>query len=1084
MLDKLEIRDCVFQNSKRDSSSLIFYQMNQDNSELIVDNCHFENITLTEGGATIDIHTIGDKELISINKCVFTNCIGELKSVAGSIYINQKNKYNDKCIITNNKFINCSGQQAGGIYIITYIVNINISNNIFIGNSINGTYGSEDAFLEWYYFPEGWSRANIKSKVEPIFQGCISTVDNSVFYLVDYFATNPTSGYIQLQQYCKSQIELTRDCICNPDSQSYPIDQCSQDKSCSYDLIHQNQSYCPCLNSGDPRAGKGECPAYCIKGQVTPDCVCDTGSSSYPESTCEIDKLCVIDLAHQSTNDCPCLSTGDPRAGNTCPAYCTGPDIPTQDCVCDSNPSAQYPPQTCQSDQKCNKSSSSTVPKDSCTCTGTNYPSGCKCPTDSSQLNGIPSSRCECRTSGDPRAGNDICPAYCIKESITPDCVCETNSSSYTTSTCQTDKLCLTDLVHQNIIDCPCQSTADPRNGSFCPVYCMKGYVSINCVCDTNSTIFPLAQCQKDMLCATDLVHQSASDCPCLPTGDPRAGNTCPAYCTAKDQPNEECVCDSNPNAKYSPQTCQSDKKCTASSSSTVPKDSCTCSGTNYPSGCKCPTDQSQLTGIPKEICECRTTGDPRANGICPAYCTGPNIPTSSCVCDSGSTNYPFTTCQSEKNCTVSSSSTIAKDSCKCTTSNYPTGCKCSSVPQELVGIPKERCECLPTGELRAGGICPLYCTSKDQPSSNCACDINSSSYPPSLCQSEKQCNVSSSSSVPTDSCTCTGSNYPSGCKCPTDSQQLNDIPIEKCECRSTSDPRAGKGQCPAYCTGPDIPTSDCVCDSNPSAQYPPQLCQSDKNCTTQSGSSVPQDSCSCTIKNYPSGCKCPTNSSQLIGIPLQICDCRTSGDPRAGGACPAYCVKGYTNAYCVCDTNSSSYPSEYCEKDKLCITDLIHQTKADCPCLMKGDPRAGDVCPSYCISKSELTIECMCELGSSSYPQAQCERDKLCIVDLIHQSTSNCPCLAVDDPRGESVCKQTEINPSDPDPTDPIIPDPSEKDPETDQEQEQESEPKQDDEDEQKKEESSSTILISIIIPVIKKQEQINQEREREKGY
>ncbi|KAA6399259.1 MAG: hypothetical protein EZS28_005210, partial [Streblomastix strix] len=464
-----------------------------------------------------------------------------------------------------------------------------------------------------------------------------------------------------------------------------------------------------------------------------------------------------------------------------------------------------------------------------------------------------PISQCQCLSEEDPRAGT-TCPSYCkSKAELTSDCVCDPNSTSYPSSDCEKDKLCTYDIIHQNISYCPCQSTGDPRNGSFCPVYCMKGYVSINCVCDTNSTIFPLAQCQKDMLCATDLVHQSASDCPCLPTGDPRAGNTCPAYCTAKDTPNANCACDSNPNAQYPLQTCQSDKKCTASSSSTVPTDSCTCSGTNYPSGCKCPTDSSQLI----------------------------NIPTS------------------------------------------------------------------------------------------------------------------------------------------------------QCQCSNISDPRAGT-TCPAYCIGPDIPTSSCVCDLNPNVQYPPQLCQSDKKCTAQSGSSVPQDSCSCIESNYPYGCKCPTNSSQLIGIPQSICDCRTTQDPRAGGACPTYCVRGQTNVNCICDTGSSSYPYESCEKDKKCIIDLIHQSKADCPCLMKGDPRAGDICPSYCISKVELTIDCMCELGSS-YPQATCERDKLCIVDLIHQSTSNCPCLEVDDPRGEQVCKQIEINPTDPD-----ILDPTEKDPEDDQKPEE----------------------------------------------
>ncbi|KAA6316868.1 MAG: hypothetical protein EZS28_055193, partial [Streblomastix strix] len=158
-------------------------------------------------------------------------------------------------------------------------------------------------------------------------------------------------------------------------------------------------------------------------------------------------------------------------------------------------------------------------------------------------------------------------------------------------------------------------------------------------------------------------------------------------------------------------------------------------------------------------------------------------------------------------------------------------------------------------------------------------------------------------------------------------------------------------------------------------------------------------------------------------------------------------------------------YPQSVCEKDKLCFDDLVHQTKADCPCLLKGDPRAGDICPSYCKSKAELTVNCICELESSSYPQATCERDRLCIVDLIHQSTANCPCLNTNDPRGESICKQTEIDPSDPDPSDPVIPDPSEKDPET--EQEQGSISKQDEDDESKKKESRISIIIWIIFAV-----------------
>ncbi|KAA6315351.1 MAG: hypothetical protein EZS28_055433, partial [Streblomastix strix] len=200
------------------------------------------------------------------------------------------------------------------------------------------------------------------------------------------------------------------------------------------------------------------------------------------------EKLCITNLVNQTAANCPCLSTGDPRAGKgQCPAYCTSQDIPTSDCVCDYNPNAQYPLQTCQSEKKCTASSSSTVPTDSCTCSGANYPSGCKCPINSSQLSGIPSSRCDCLTTGDPRA-NGICPAYCIIGNANQSCVCDTNKEGFSVAQCQKEKACKFDLINQTISDCPCLSTADPRNGTFCPAYCVKGQVTANCACDSNIT--------------------------------------------------------------------------------------------------------------------------------------------------------------------------------------------------------------------------------------------------------------------------------------------------------------------------------------------------------------------------------------------------------------------------------------------------------------------------------------------------------------------------------------------------------------------------------------------------------------------
>ncbi|KAA6372011.1 MAG: hypothetical protein EZS28_032464 [Streblomastix strix] len=48
-----------------------------------------------------------------------------------------------------------------------------------------------------------------------------------------------------------------------------------------------------------------------------------------------------------------------------------------------------------------------------------------------------------------------------------------------------------------------------------------------------------------------------------------------------------------------------------------------------------CDTADADLTGIPKLLCECKSTADPRAGGICPAYCTS-TIHPADCICDIG----------------------------------------------------------------------------------------------------------------------------------------------------------------------------------------------------------------------------------------------------------------------------------------------------------------------------------------------------------------------------------------------------------------------------------------------------------------
>ncbi|KAA6401089.1 MAG: hypothetical protein EZS28_003383 [Streblomastix strix] len=1055
MIDQLDIteqilRDTIFQDVKSNSvNSIVSGSTTQSATRFILENCTFQNIDISysSGQGAYSAVLNGVNQTVVINKSTFRNCSNQLSATgAGAIFISFSNAsvVSNEINITSSRFLYNAGYNTGAIFSERVTNKVNLTNNQFIGNSQIAVASGKgrDAQLAWPKYSSVQTADAAKQKVQQLFNGGTSTIRNSIHYLFIVNDKEDANGFIDLnvtQELCQSKAEMTADCMCDPDSTTYPAAQCQKDKLCITDLSHQTPSNCPCLNTSDPRAGQ-TCPAYCVKGNVTSDCTCNSNTSGYTVAQCNQEKLCKFNLSTQTPSNCPCLNTSDPRAGQTCSAYCTGKNTPSSNCTCDSN-STNYPITKCQQDKQC----------------------------DINLINQT-IENCPCLNTSDPRAGKGECPAYCIKGQVNQSCVCDTGNSSFPLQSCQTEKLCITDLASQTNATCPCLNTSDPRAGKGqCPAYCVKGSVTTNCTCDTNLPGFTVSQCQQEKQCLNNLVNQTAANCPCQPTGDPRAGQgQCPAYCV-KGNVTSDCVCDSNTSG-YTVAQCNQEKLCKFNLSTQTPSN-CPCLNTSDPRAgqtcpaycvkdyatatCTCDTNATNytvsqcqqeklcITNLVNQTianCPCLPTGDPRAGkGQCPAYCTGPNAPTSDCVCDSNpSAQYPPQTCQSNKKCTASSNTSVPQDSCTCTGSNNPTGCKCPTDSTELTGIPSSRCACRTTADPRANGICPAYCV-KGSVNSSCTCDTGSSTYPSTQCQQEKLCITS-----------------------------LANQTAANCPCLSTGDPRAGKGQCPAYCTGPNNPTSDCACDSNPSAQYPPATCWAYKGqCTVSSGSSVPQDSCTCSGSNYPSGCKCPTDSSQLTGIPKERCECRTTADPRANGICPAYCQRGYTTTDCFCDTGSQTYPQSTCQKDKLCITNLIQQSKADCPCLMKADPRAGGVCPAYCISKAELTVECMCELGSSSYPQATCERDKLCIVDLIHQSTANCPCLVVDDPRGESVCKQTDIDPSDPDPTDPIIPDPSEKDPETDQEQG--GGPKED-EDEKKteKEESGSSSMIWIIFVVV----------------
>ncbi|KAA6399265.1 MAG: hypothetical protein EZS28_005209, partial [Streblomastix strix] len=721
-LDNLQIKECVFQNAVINGPrSAVYCISNKTQTTYSVELSKFQNIQIHSASATavLSISIMGDLNIAYVNQCNFTNCTctGQ-NSISGAIYLQSGvlGFNHSQVIIMSSLFLDNYGQETGAIYATGLPLVNSFKTNGFSGNKKNGSdQKSCDSVLLWTNYSVNQTLDVARDKVSKLFEPSQSTSNFSVFFRFVINSATDAEGYVNINpsiELCKSKLLINSNCMCDPYSTAYPVDQCLKDKICVVDLINQTNATCPCLSTGDPRAGKGQCPAYCVKGnltqncvcdtnitnytvqqcqqeklctfnlsnqtnttcpclntsdpragkgqcpaycvkgKVTPDCVCDTNLTGYTYQQCQTEKKCITDLINQNNLSCPCLSTGDPRAGKgTCPAYCTAKDKPTTDCVCDSGPNASYPYSTCQSNKICTESSNSTVTKDSCTCSRTNYPTGCKCPTDSSQLTGIPQNRCECLKTGDPRA-NGICPAYCIKGQVNASCECDTNSSSFPLSSCQTEKKCITDLINQNNITCPCLSTGDPRAGQGqCPAYCIIGQVTANCTCNTNTSGYTVDQCQKEKLCIIDLVNQPNTTCQCLPTGDPRAGKgQCPAYCV-KDQVNQSCVCDTNIPG-YTQAQCQIEYQC-----------------------------KYNLASQTNATCPCLSTGDPRAGyGQCPAYCVAKDQPSQSCVCDSNpGAQYPPSSCQSEKKCNVSSSSTVTKDSCTCSGSNHPTGCRCPS---------------------------------------------------------------------------------------------------------------------------------------------------------------------------------------------------------------------------------------------------------------------------------------------------------------------------------------------------------------------------------------------------------------------
>ncbi|KAA6393206.1 MAG: hypothetical protein EZS28_011268 [Streblomastix strix] len=302
-------------------------------AEFIIESSKFVNIKNYHiYGSGISLQFGGQNQKIAINKCTIENI---------------------SCNVTEKQFINCIDNHAGAFTAIIVSDKLFFQNNSFSGNKlIRSDQRGQDAFLWWRSEPTGWNYSNTLTKIQSLIKGSISTDINSINY-----STPSVQGFISLPkeqlEYCKSKAELSQVCECDPNSTKYPLATCERDKKGEFDLASQTNATYPCLSTGDPRAGIGQCPAYCIsKDSQTANCICDSNSSTYPTSNCEKDKLCITDLANQPNSSCPCINTADPRAGFACPQYCKSKNELTSECICEYR-SIDYPQTICEKDKLC-----------------------------------------------------------------------------------------------------------------------------------------------------------------------------------------------------------------------------------------------------------------------------------------------------------------------------------------------------------------------------------------------------------------------------------------------------------------------------------------------------------------------------------------------------------------------------------------------------------------------------------------------------------------------------------------------------------------------------------------------------------
>ncbi|KAA6372678.1 MAG: hypothetical protein EZS28_031795, partial [Streblomastix strix] len=374
---------------------------------------------------------------------------------------------------------------------------------------------------------------------------------------------------------------------------------------------------CICLIVGDIRS-------HCI-GHTIPSCeqatsvqlidlstdICECYEVGDPRSQCLESKACndpSAELSDIPILRCECVDNNDVRAGISCPVsnecaddqinskclcnqehqspgcICTQ-SVHPQECICDQSSDAIFPSNICSSTKTCSgtQGDDEQIEQGQCICGEGHHPNGCLC-KDENDIN------CICNI--------DYSPIGCLCPSNSEfNCACRWNVSQTTigenikstvqaiiTLTCYNYEIQMLDSQHIETINIS-------KQGNLL----IKGRETID---GQARTIWSIDFNQGRMIYLRSEGYFSLNQA--QPCSDQSSKEPTPEGCICKlSQTEQKCICQENDQ-----------------------RQSCVCLPVGdsriHCIGITIPCDQADLTNIPLSICECRSTGDPRAGQTTP----------------------------------------------------------------------------------------------------------------------------------------------------------------------------------------------------------------------------------------------------------------------------------------------------------------------------------------------------------------------------------------------------------------------------------------------------------------------------------